>query len=340
MCKHTDNPPSTDANPQDFGKEAPFQQPKDPRNSWMSRVDKKLDDIEHQLNLLLGAPAPTGDGRSTPTAGCAEPSATPSRNPSSDLGLAKEYRDGGGKELDVYLFRKGLDELFLKWIEVTTPKTPAWTPKEGDKVVSFGPYVDHSNNYKGVGTVTEVLDSDWQVLWPSGTHSFHSGKSTRPATPSEVQQWEREQWTPSVGDLCTVIDYKIPYPHPGNATDWRGVVLRVEEGMIDVPPRQNLKDHKGGKWSLERQFLQKASPHECKLFADREAAWEAEQESKKPLAPGMKVKHKDGRKGVYVDPYEDAVDKRIHCHWLALRGRDRSWTTEFVGRSEFKVLEP
>ena len=65
----------------DFGKEAPFQQP----TSQLNRIEGMLSCLlEWAQNVRLGAPAPAGDGRSTPAAGFAEPTSSfpPSDQPS------------------------------------------------------------------------------------------------------------------------------------------------------------------------------------------------------------------------------------------------------------------
>ena len=348
-------PVKSEAPVQDFGKEAPFQRSdKDDLSnpygqhmgpSQLDRIERKVERLQQGFEgmleqvRLLGAPAPTGVGRSTPAAGCAEPTATPSRNPPAlpmpvpgdkmlycgpgnlDLGigtvrridymsgwvemgweksepsteplgnlrpytapgLAKEYRDGGGTELDVYLFKKSLDELGDRLMEL-------WTKP---KFTSGPPIPDGSISYK-----MRFVDEDGEPI-KGEPRVFLDPEQPAPA------------WTPKVGDI--VMHKVLTNLGPMK-------VLRTNEhrGFVSIDwPNGNLTPE-------EIKALRPATEIEVQQ-------WEAEQEAKKPLVFGTRVEYEAGGRmwpSKYIGPYE-------HLHSL--------WTGErivHVDRKRIKVLDP
>ena len=360
-------PVKSEAPVQDFGKEAPFQRSdKDDLSnpygqhmgpSQLDRIERKVERLQQGFEgmleqvRLLGAPAPTGVGRSTPAAGCAEPTATPSRNPPAlpmpvpgdkmlycgpgnlDLGigtvrridymsgwvemgweksepsteplgnlrpytapgLAKEYRDGGGTELDVYLFKKSLDELGDRLMELWTGQRPKFTE-------NGPPIPEGSISYK-----MRFVDADGKHI-KGEPRVFLDPEQPTPA------------WTPKEGDMvfyCGCIDgvpksAGVVTNHPEREWDKRFITADFGEG-----PGVYLSSDLRPATELEVQ------------------QWEAEQEAKKPLAPGVVVRHKNSKEGYYLTSH-----KGTNAHFLALKDGTGDFEVMFCGRGEFKVLEP
>ena len=161
---------------------------------------------------------------------------------------------------------------------------------------------------------------------PTEKPEFSPDKPIAPGSISYTMRFVDEEgeptpaWTPKDGDVvfyCGCIDgvpksAGVVTNHPEREWDKRFITADFGEG-----PGVYLSSDLRPATELEVQ------------------QWEAEQEAKKPLAPGVVVRHKNSKEGYYLTSH-----KGTNAHFLALKDGTGDFEIMFCGRGEFKVLEP